>query len=89
METDPSRYHGTFRNPPAHPFSHNAFHVWDQDDIILPPSRDDSPLPSPLLLAAIPYIPSFFPLPHSPTAHGSPGLSGSPGQDSCSVLREF
>lgn len=64
-----------FRHPP-HPFSHNAFHVWDQDDVVIPMSPEDSPQTSPLLLAAIPYIPSFIPHPHSPLGHsplGSPG----------------
>lgn len=64
--------------PPAHPFAHNAFHVWDQDDVVIPLSRDDSPQLSPLLLAAMPYIPSFFPHSHSPS-HGSPAFSISPG----------
>lgn len=42
----------------SHP---NAFHVWDQDDVIIPMTpRDESPLASPLM-AVIPYIPSFFP----------------------------
>ncbi|XP_068585169.1 uncharacterized protein [Cebidichthys violaceus] len=49
------------------PLSHhpNAFHVWDQDDVIIPITlRDGSPLSSPLsspLMSVIPYIPSFFP----------------------------
>ncbi|KAG7459335.1 hypothetical protein MATL_G00209590 [Megalops atlanticus] len=48
--------------PPLPPLSHtNAFHLWDQDDIIIPLSPEDSPQTSPLLLAAIPYIPSSFP----------------------------
>ncbi|XP_078022481.1 uncharacterized protein LOC144462488 [Epinephelus lanceolatus] len=48
--------------PPALSHSHpNAFHVWDQDDIIIPmPSSDEGPLTSPLM-SVIPYIPSFFP----------------------------
>ncbi|KAM3623755.1 uncharacterized protein V6R79_015209 [Siganus canaliculatus] len=48
--------------PPALAHSHpNAFHVWDQDDVIIPMTpRSDSPLASPLM-AVIPYIPSFFP----------------------------
>ncbi|KAM4635804.1 uncharacterized protein ACJ7VT_011660 [Polymixia lowei] len=62
--------------PPALQLSHNnAFHVWDQDDVIIPLPQDHSPQGSPLLLAAIPLIPSFFPShPHnSPTGHcGSP-----------------
>lgn len=48
--------------PPALNHSHpNAFHVWDQDDVIIPvTSLDESPLTSPLM-SVIPYIPSFFP----------------------------
>uniref|UniRef100_A0A3P9LJN3 Si:dkey-61n16.5 n=2 Tax=Oryzias latipes TaxID=8090 RepID=A0A3P9LJN3_ORYLA len=46
--------------PSVHPFAHNAFHVWDQDDVVIPLSPDESPQTSPLLLAAIPYIPTFF-----------------------------
>ncbi|CAN9505960.1 unnamed protein product [Ophioblennius macclurei] len=65
--------------PPPHPFAHNAFHVWDQDDVVIPLSHDDdSPAQlSPLLLAAMPYIPSFFPHPLSPS-HASPAFSSSP-----------
>ncbi|KAK2833905.1 hypothetical protein Q5P01_017794 [Channa striata] len=76
---------------PAHPFAHNAFHVWDQDDVVIPLSRSESPQTSPLLLAAIPYIPSFFPHSYSPTSHSSLAFSGSPGpvtRDS-SILKEF
>uniref|UniRef100_A0A3Q3AE07 Si:dkey-61n16.5 n=1 Tax=Kryptolebias marmoratus TaxID=37003 RepID=A0A3Q3AE07_KRYMA len=70
--------HGAgFGHPPAHPFAHNAFHVWDQDDVVIPLSQDQSPQTSPLLLTAIPYIPSFFPHSHSPTS--PQGASGSPG----------
>lgn len=64
--------------PSGHPFAHNAFHVWDQDDVVIPLSRDESPQTSPLLLAAIPYIPSFFPHSHSPPSHGSPGFPNCP-----------
>ncbi|KAM9457763.1 uncharacterized protein Hap1MRO34_018906 [Clarias gariepinus] len=39
----------------------NAFHLWDQDDVVIPLPSEDSPQTSPLVLAAIPYIPSFFP----------------------------
>ncbi|KAM8771439.1 uncharacterized protein AB9X84_007317 [Acanthopagrus schlegelii] len=48
--------------PPALTHSHpNAFHVWDQDDVIIPMAHlHDSPLASPLM-SVIPYIPSFFP----------------------------
>ncbi|KAM7009196.1 uncharacterized protein LKV04_001166 [Tautogolabrus adspersus] len=42
----------------SHP---NAFHVWDQDDVIIPMSPpNESPLSSPLM-NVMPYIPSFFP----------------------------
>lgn len=48
--------------PPALSHSHpNAFHVWDQDDVIIPMTpSNESPLASPLM-SVIPYIPSFFP----------------------------
>lgn len=62
--------------PPTHPFPHNAFHVWDQDDVVIPLPHDENPQVSPLLMAAIPYIPSFFP--HSPTSHNSMNFSSSP-----------
>lgn len=56
--------------PPNMTHSHcNAFHVWDQDDVIIPmPPLDYSPQASPML-AVIPYIPSFF-----PTSHSSPAF---------------
>ncbi|KAF1395474.1 hypothetical protein PFLUV_G00011890 [Perca fluviatilis] len=52
--------------PPVLSHSHpNAFHVWDQDDIIIPMTPpDESPDSSPLM-AVIPYIPSIFPNSHS------------------------
>ncbi|CAN9509855.1 unnamed protein product [Ophioblennius macclurei] len=54
--------------PPALSHSHpNAFHVWDQDDIIIPMAERrerDSPAASPLM-AVIPYMPSFFPNAHN------------------------
>ncbi|TDH16491.1 hypothetical protein EPR50_G00019720 [Perca flavescens] len=52
--------------PPVLSHSHpNAFHVWDQDDIIIPMTPpDESPDSSPLM-AVIPYIPSIFPTSHS------------------------
>lgn len=55
--------------PPALSHSHpNAFHVWDQDDIIIPMTpTDDSPLASPLM-SVIPYIPSFFPHTYNPSS---------------------
>lgn len=48
--------------PPTLSHSHpNAFHVWDQDDIIIPMTPEhDGQLSSPLM-SVIPYIPSFFP----------------------------
>ncbi|KAL3995967.1 hairy and enhancer of split 5 [Sarotherodon galilaeus] len=59
--------------PPALTHSHpNAFHVWDQDDIIIPMTPEhESPLPSPLM-AVSHYIPSFFP---SSISLGSPSHS--------------
>ncbi|KAF4115708.1 hypothetical protein G5714_003197 [Onychostoma macrolepis] len=66
------------RLPAALTLSHtNAFHVWDQDDVVIPLPSDDSPQMSPLLLAAIPYIPSFF-----PTSNNSPSVPNSPGPTS-------
>ncbi|KAM7372448.1 hypothetical protein PAMP_009612 [Pampus punctatissimus] len=65
--------------PTMHPFAHNAFHVWDQDDVVISLPPDLSPQTSPLLLAAIPYIPSFFPHSHSPTSHSFLAFSASPG----------
>lgn len=52
--------------PPSISHSHpNAFHVWDQDDVIIPMTTvEESPLTSPLM-AVIPYIPSFFPTSHN------------------------
>ncbi|KAI7807721.1 hypothetical protein IRJ41_009121 [Triplophysa rosa] len=46
----------------SHP---NAFHVWDQDDVVIPLSLEHNPQVSPLL-AVIPFIPHFFP---SSTSH--------------------
>ncbi|KAJ8251759.1 hypothetical protein GJAV_G00225140 [Gymnothorax javanicus] len=44
------------------PLSHqNAFHVWDQDDVVIPLTPEESPQGSPLMLAGVPYIPAFFP----------------------------
>ncbi|KAM3598862.1 uncharacterized protein V6R79_023587 [Siganus canaliculatus] len=77
-------------HPPPHPFAHNAFHVWDQDDVVISLPHDESPQTSPLLLAAIPYIPSFFPIAHSPTSHGSPALSPHSGlSKEISIPREM
>ncbi|KAL7891000.1 hypothetical protein AOLI_G00004760 [Acnodon oligacanthus] len=56
--------------PSALTMSHpNAFHVWDQDDVVIPLSPEESHQASPLL-AVIPYIPHFFP------SHGLHGLHG-------------
>lgn len=57
--------------PPALSHSHpNAFHVWDQDDVIIPmTSLNESPGSSPLM-AVIPYLPAFFPSSmNSPTSN--------------------
>uniref|UniRef100_A0A3P8WD60 Si:dkey-61n16.5 n=1 Tax=Cynoglossus semilaevis TaxID=244447 RepID=A0A3P8WD60_CYNSE len=60
----PSHLLGSSHPPSLHPFAHNAFHVWDQDDVVIPLPTEESPQTSPLLVAALPYIPSmpsFFP----------------------------
>lgn len=41
----------------SHP---NAFHVWDQDDVVIPLSLEHNPQVSPFQ-AVIPFIPHFFP----------------------------
>ncbi|CAK6962918.1 hypothetical protein INR49_023027 [Scomber scombrus] len=49
--------------PPNLMHSHpNAFHVWDQDDVIIPMvcMHDEGPLSSPLM-SVMPYIPALFP----------------------------
>lgn len=73
------------RLPAALSLSHtNAFHVWDQDDVVIPLPSDDSPQMSPLLLATIPYIPSFFPTSssnNSPSVPNSPGLTSTIPRD--------
>lgn len=53
---------------------YNAFHVWDPDEVVVPLPPEESPQLSPLL-AAIPYIPAFFPvLNNSPaTLNSGPG----------------
>uniref|UniRef100_A0A3B1J0D8 Si:dkey-61n16.5 n=1 Tax=Astyanax mexicanus TaxID=7994 RepID=A0A3B1J0D8_ASTMX len=72
-------------NIPAALSLSNAFHVWDQDDVVIPLPPEDSPQTSPLLLAAIPYIPSFFPhsghshIPSSASTTNSLGTPNSPG----------
>ena len=77
LDKDKPQQRTTFSHPPpTHPFPHNAFHVWDQDDVVIPLPHDENPQISPLLMAAIPYIPSFFP--HSPTSHNSMNFSVSP-----------
>ncbi|KPP70416.1 hypothetical protein Z043_110757 [Scleropages formosus] len=90
-EDDPEKVTDLRCNSPVQvpailPHSHsNAFHVWDQDDVVIPLSPEESPQTSPLLLAAIPYIPSFFPTHGTPvstgTAPGSPGLTQSLPRD--------
>ncbi|XP_068506721.1 uncharacterized protein [Syngnathus scovelli] len=59
--------------PPSLSHSHpNAFHVWDQDDVIIPMTApSETPLTSPLI-GVMPYIPSFFP---SNLASGSPSYN--------------
>ncbi|CAB1426090.1 unnamed protein product [Pleuronectes platessa] len=53
----------------SHP---NAFHVWDQDDVIIPiTSQIESPVSSPMI-AVIPYLPSFLP---SSLSIGSPSYN--------------
>lgn len=91
----------TSSHPPSvHPFAHNAFHVWDQDEVVVSLPHDESPQTSPLMLAAMPYIPSipssmpsipsFFPHSHIPTSYSSLTLSGSPGPTrEVSIPREF
>ncbi|XP_072772415.1 uncharacterized protein [Nerophis lumbriciformis] len=59
--------------PPSLSHSHpNAFHVWDQDDVVIPmtPSAE-TPLTSPRM-AVMPYIPHFFP---SSLGGGSPSFT--------------
>lgn len=73
LQTVASSHH-----PPVHPFPHNAFHVWDQDEVMVPLPQEESPVASPLLLAAIPYIPAFFPVAQTPTSNNSPLHSSSP-----------
>ncbi|KAA0713378.1 hypothetical protein E1301_Tti009202 [Triplophysa tibetana] len=47
--------------PSALTHSHpNAFHVWDQDDVVIPLSLEHNPQVSPFQ-AVIPFIPHFFP----------------------------
>uniref|UniRef100_A0A3B3ZAW0 Uncharacterized protein n=1 Tax=Periophthalmus magnuspinnatus TaxID=409849 RepID=A0A3B3ZAW0_9GOBI len=65
-EKDTHPCHHPSSHPPVHPFAHNAFHVWDPDEVVVPLPPEESPQISPLLLAAIPYIPHFFPHSHSP-----------------------
>lgn len=89
-ESPHQHHHPLSHHPPAHPFAHNAFHVWDPDEVVvpLPPRSEDSPQISPLLLAAIPYIPHFFPHTHSPTSSLAP--AGSPGdKEVSSISREI
>ncbi|XP_053084506.1 uncharacterized protein LOC128317263 [Pangasianodon hypophthalmus] len=55
--------------PTPLPLSHpNAFHLWDQDDVVIPLSPKESPQSSPLLTV----IPHFFnspPVPHALLPH--------------------
>ncbi|XP_026180278.1 uncharacterized protein LOC113140593 isoform X2 [Mastacembelus armatus] len=90
-DKDQNLHHVPSNHPaPVHPFTHNAFHVWDQDDVVIPLAHDENAQISPLLLAAIPYMPSFFPHLHSPTSPSSLALSASPGPSSeASILQEL
>ncbi len=65
---------GSTHMPAGLTHSHtNAFHVWDQDDVVIPLSLEHSPQNSPLL-AVLPYIPHFFPSPASHSMLHSPAL---------------
>ncbi|CAB1344515.1 unnamed protein product, partial [Coregonus sp. 'balchen'] len=71
MEPDPLKDgdlkpRGPSHMPPIMTNSHhNAFHVWDTDDVIIPMTPiEGSPQASPLL-NVITHIPSFFPHSHS------------------------
>ncbi|KAK5856720.1 hypothetical protein PBY51_008296 [Eleginops maclovinus] len=75
--------------PSVHPFAHNAFHVWDQDEVLIPLPLEESSASSPMLMAAIPYIPSFFPHHPSPTGHFSLAFNNSPGFTEISGAKEF
>ncbi|TSK87517.1 hypothetical protein Baya_4231 [Bagarius yarrelli] len=55
----------------------NAFHLWDQDEVVIPLPAEDSPQTSPSVLAAIPYIPSFFPHIGHPPIPSSVGTTNS------------
>lgn len=86
-ENPHQHHHHYHHHPPAHPFAHNAFHVWDPDEVVVPLPPEESPQISPLLLAAIPYIPHFFPHSHSPTS--SLALTASPAEkEVTSIPRE-
>lgn len=91
---NPHHHHPSSHQPLVHPFAHNAFHVWDPDEVIVPlPPPEESPQISPMLLAAIPYIPHFFPHSHSSPTTTSLALTGSPadkeiGGSSSSIPRE-
>ncbi|TRY92294.1 hypothetical protein DNTS_029769 [Danionella cerebrum] len=66
---------GTTHMPAGLTHSHpNAFHVWDQDDVVIPLSPVDSPQGSPLL-AVIPFLPHFFPTQSSHSVLNSPALT--------------
>ncbi|XP_078125595.1 uncharacterized protein LOC144530058 isoform X2 [Sander vitreus] len=61
-------------HPPAvHPFAHNAFHVWDQDDVVIPMGHNVSPQSSPLLLVSHALHPVLLP---ALTQPDRPWLSG-------------
>lgn len=90
----PSHLLGSSHPPSLHPFAHNAFHVWDQDDVVIPLPTEESPQTSPLLVAALPYIPSmpsFFPNLHSPNSYSSINFFGSPeaNRETTGVMKEI
>ncbi|KAF7698145.1 hypothetical protein C0J45_12754 [Silurus meridionalis] len=84
----------TSPNPALSLSQTNAFHLWDQDDVVIPLTPKESPQTSPLVLTAIPYIPSFFPhighsqLPTSLSTTNSHEQPPSPGF-TCSIPQDL
>ncbi|CAL1588647.1 unnamed protein product [Knipowitschia caucasica] len=85
-ESDTQPCHHPSSHPPVHPFAHNAFHVWDPEDVMVSLPPEESPQVSPMLLAAI-HMPHFFPNSHSPTS--SLALTASPGDKDFGTHTEF